>query len=366
MIDGLFLDPRIWEIDYKTHPNWNPEKFGVHIDLHPDPTNIPKLKIDEKYKFVIATEVWEIPIRKSLEYLKSNGIVVFFAPREMLPADVSSHIMFRSDHFLYNNTYYYRPDVLLSPSKFYSRLWDKSKVDHAEIIGSARYDSYAVKKFDSKIIKQKYGIENNKRIVFFPSYPPSHYQIGNDGKEFYVDLYNDLNATMETLEEYAKTNKDSAQIIVKIHPMAQKLYNKKYGNGKDVKGIMEKYYKNPTNYFKVIGDVRRNGNIAKELVSVADLVVGFRSTMLLEACFLKKPNVHVVFDECSKLKGLPEYIKDFFEVKNKEELLMSLNEADISKFFIKNADALLEYCFSKIDGNFCSRFCTEIKKYCVK
>lgn len=364
MINGLILDPRIWEIDYKAHPNWNPEKFGVHIDLHPDPTNIPKFMLDKKYKFVIATEVWEIPIRKSLEYLKKNGLMVFFAPREMLPADAFSNIMFHSDHFLYNNTYYYRPDVLFSPSKFYARLWDKSRVDHVEIIGSARYDSYAVKKFDIKSIKQKYGIESNKRIIFFPSYPPSHYQIDENGKEFYVDLYDDLNATMEVLEEYTKANKDNAQVIVKIHPMAQKLYNKKYGNGKDVKGIMEKYYKNPTNYFKVIGDVRRNGNIAKELVAVADLVVGFRSTMLLEACFLNKPTVHIVFDKCSKLKGLPEYIKDFFEVKNKKELIDSLNNPDISNYFIKNSGDLLEHCFSKIDGEFCSRLCGKIKKYC--
>ena len=51
MISGVFLDPRIWKIDYLTNPFWNPDIFGVHIDLHPDAFNIPKTGIsDTRFK----------------------------------------------------------------------------------------------------------------------------------------------------------------------------------------------------------------------------------------------------------------------------------------------------------------------------
>ena len=82
MIHGLFPDPRSWKIDITSSPFWNPEKYGLKIDLHQGAFNIPKIGIDKKYKFIIATEVWEILMRKSLEYLRNKELKVFLVPRE--------------------------------------------------------------------------------------------------------------------------------------------------------------------------------------------------------------------------------------------------------------------------------------------
>jgi len=53
VLRGLFLDPRTWKIDYLASPFWNPEKFGIEIDLHPDAFNIPSQGLKKKYDFVI-------------------------------------------------------------------------------------------------------------------------------------------------------------------------------------------------------------------------------------------------------------------------------------------------------------------------
>ena len=73
MLNGLFLDPRIWKIDFTTSPFWKPNDFGVNIDLHPNAFNIPNIGVDKKYKFAIATEVWELSMQKTLEYLRNKG-----------------------------------------------------------------------------------------------------------------------------------------------------------------------------------------------------------------------------------------------------------------------------------------------------
>ncbi len=53
MIYGLFLDPRIWKTDYLTNRFWDPLKFGIQIDSHKDPFQIPKTGINKKYKLFI-------------------------------------------------------------------------------------------------------------------------------------------------------------------------------------------------------------------------------------------------------------------------------------------------------------------------
>jgi hypothetical protein len=352
MIYGLFSDPRIWNIDYVSSSFWAPEKYGVHIDLHTDAFRIPELGIDNKYSFFITSEVWEIPMRKSLEYIRTKGIPIFLIPREILPTEAHAGIMFNCNKYFYNNEYYFKPDMLLAPSESYAKLWSGVK---KEVIGYPRFDSYACLNIDKSHILKKYGLDERK-IIFFPSYPPYQAQT-IDGNHIMVDLYKDLNATIEALEYYSK-NADN-QVVIKIHPMAQKCYNKKIGRGNEVDGLMEKYYLKPTKNMRVIGDDRMNGNISRELLMISDFVIGFTSVMLLEAINQDKPTIHMLFDQASQLKGNATYADNITTVRNPKELLLALN-SDHSKYIVKDKSIVEKYLY-KIDGKFCERMCNAIK-----
>ena len=222
MINGLFLDPRTWKIDYLSSPFWKPEEHGIHFDLHPNAFHIPKTGIKKKYDFVLTTEVWEKPIRKTLEYLKKQGLKVVLVPREVAPGKSHAGTMFSDPSFEMNGTYYFKPDLALVPGQRYYDVWgDRTP---SKIIGYPRFDACLRSDLwmpKNKILK-RHDIEKDKKIIFFPSYPPYHVQTLEDGSTVFMDLYEDLHNTMSALEKYAMEHQDEVQVIVKIHPAAQK------------------------------------------------------------------------------------------------------------------------------------------------
>jgi len=365
MLHGLFLDPRIWTIDYLSSPFWNPEKHGVSIDLHPNAFNIPKTGIDPKYDFVIATEVWEILMQKTLNYLRAKGLPVFLVPREILPTEAYKGQMFNYEKFKYKDNYYFEPDMLLAISQQYLDLW-KGHVKSGAVIGYPRFDIYISKDkmLSRESIFKKYKLDKNKKVIFFPSFPPYHIQTVNN-KSVTVDLYDDLQNIMRALEEFVNSKED-VQVIVKIHPMAQKCYNKGTGNGKEVAGLLKKYYKAPTDKIKVIGDERNNGIISKELLVISDTVIAFTSVMLLEAAHHNKSTIHLLFDQASDLKDLPSYSSSFYTVHNNQDLIQALGESLSSSKYIIDDHSVVEKYIYKIDGKFCYRLCDEIKRFMEK
>jgi len=221
MIHGLFLDSRAWKIDFTSSSFWDPKKYGVQIDLHPNPINIPKLGIDKKYKFVIATEIWEISARKALQYLRDRGLKVFLAAREPFKTSILKDAMFFHKQFLWNEEYYFKPDMVLAAGQAYAELWE----DKAEVCvtGYPRFDYYVDRSRwkSNEDFKKDHGITPNKFIIFFPSYPPYHYK-KVDGKDTMIDLFDAREETLAALRDFSKENHIKYQTIVKIHPASMK------------------------------------------------------------------------------------------------------------------------------------------------
>ena len=357
MIHGLFLDPRTWAIDFTTSPFWNPEKYGVKINLHPSAYRIPELGINSKYKFVIASEVWELPMQRTLDYLRNKGLKVLLVPREIAPTKAHGAIMFNFKKFRYKNQCYFTPDIVLAAGSQYAELWEGKAP--GKTIGYPRFDVYLDKtklKTKDQILK-RHGIEKNKKIIFFPAYPPYHLQTVN-GQSVTVDLYDDLQNTLKALEKYALSHPE-VQVISKIHPISFKCYKKGAGSKKEVAGLLKKYYEKPTKYMKVIGDIRNDSSVAREMIVMADVVVGYTSTMLLESIIVGKPTLHLKFKQCRALKNALEFANDITTIYEPEELPGALKREDK---LLENNLALVEKYLYKIDGQFCKRLCDTIKE----
>jgi hypothetical protein len=361
MLNGLFLDPRIWSIDYISSPFWKPQQHGVNIDLHPNAFNIPKTGVDAKYKFVCTSEIWEIPMQKTLEYLKSRGLKIILVPRELMIGHLGN-----DERYKYKDQYYFSPDLTLAAGERYANGWrELNQKIPVKTIGYPRFDIYLRKDLwkSKQELLAKHGLEKDKKIIYFCSYPPYHGEI-EDGKRILVDAYDDLQNTMGALEQYAIKYQDKVQIVVKIHPMSMKCYLKGIGPGREVSGLMEKYYKHPTKYMKVLGDNRLDSSASREMIMISDLVVGFNSIMMLEAVINDKPVIHTYFEQSQKLKTSIIYRNDMPTINKPVQMEEAINAGLYTDMFILKDKKIVEYALGKVDGNFCQRLCEEIKNIC--
>lgn len=362
---GLFLDPRTWKIDFVQSPFFCEleQKYGISLELHGDAFNIPKLGIPKgRYDFVLATEVWELSMQKTLEFLRNQGLKVFLVPREIAPNKSHIGIMFNYEKFKYKNSYYFTPDCVFAVNQTYADLWaNKTKT---EVIGYPRFDIYLRPDLwpSNKIIRQELGL-GDKKILFFPSYPPYHVQT-IDNKSITFDLEMDLHNTMEALE-YIAHSQQEAQVVIKIHPMAQKCYNKKIGTGKEVSGLMEKYYKKPNSNIRVIGDNRNDSSIARKLMIVSDYLLGHTSTMMLEGIFLNKPMLHFELDQAKKVRDGINFKPYMRTANNKEEIkdnILRMMSCPQDFIATNGQRAITEYLY-KIDGHFFDRLAEKIREH---
>lgn len=360
MIYGLFSDPRAWETDFLPSSFWNPDKYGVHIDLHTDVFRIPETDIDKKYSFFLTSEVWEIPMQKTLDYLRGKGIKIFLIAREPIKFNNAVGGMFSFEKFKYNGQYYFTPDAVFAVCNKYAKLWeDKTKT---YVTGYPRWDWCVDKsKWKSRAqVDKQYGIRSGAKIIFFPSYPPYAYK-KIDGKDTLVDIFESRESILEAGVEFAKENTEY-QFVSKIHPMSMKCYLKQTGPGRDVSGLLEKYYKNPTAYTKVIGDQRMSSDIMKDLLIHSSLIVGLWSTVMLDAVMLRKPIIQAIMGNNIDMFDNP--FDGMFEIcGSKNELLDAFRNCesgkyDASKTTIEKTEEYIQGC----DGLACERICEAIKK----
>jgi hypothetical protein len=358
MIKGLFLDPRSWEIDFRISEFWNPQKYGLDIQPYPDAFNIYKKKrvINKDIKFVLTSEVWEKIMRDTLNCIRKQGIKVFLIAREPIKYGDLIDAMFNCEKYNFGGQYYFTPDVVLAAGEKYSKLWEnKTKV---YITGYPRWDWYISNNKPTKHeVFKRYGLDNNKKVIFFPSYPPYHYK-KQGNKDTMVDLYSAREDTLKTISNFTKLH-SQYQFVAKIHPMSMKCYLKKIGRGDEVSGLLKKYYKTPTDYFKVIGDNRMKGNISKEILLHSDLVVGYNSTMLLEAAVLGKPVIQVMFGDCANLYS--PYNNTFLTAYNDIELVDLLEKYSQGMLSFGSASKDARSYLHDIDGLSCKRICEVIK-----
>jgi len=360
MIYGLFLDSRIWNIDYLTNPFWKPDSFGVHIDMHPDAFDIPKLGIDPKYKFAIATEIWEIPMQKALEFLRNKGLKIILVPREVSKTKAHTGAMYNLEKFKYNDQYYFKPDCLLAAGKQYYDLCEG--YPNRKIVGYPRYEIYLERRclHSKKKARKRHKLEKRKKIIFFPSYPPIFVQTV-DGKNVYTYLHGDLKNTMTCLERYAISHKNDIQVVSKIHPYAQKCYDKNHPD-KMVYGKLEKYYKSPTNFFKVIGDSRLDSSVSRDMIIAADFVIGSTSMMLLEAALMNKPILNIRLDQERALKDFITFEGYIRSVNRPQDIPNAIDDMvnNPDKYMVDKS--FIEHYLYKDDCKFCERLCNAIKE----
>lgn len=352
MKKGLVFDSRAWNIDFTSSPFWTPEKYGVSFTLSSN------LKHSGKgYDFVLATEVWEIPMRKTLKRLHSKGLKVFLAAREPFKTDILKDAMFSYERFKYEGEYYFTPDMVLAAGQAYADLW-KGKTKTV-VTGYPRFDYYAnTSAWPSKEqVAKKHGLDASKKWIFFPSYPPYHYK-KEDDEDVMVDLLDVREKTLRYLEEFAELNTDY-QVVVKIHPASMKPFIKGTGKGNEVFGTLLKRYERPTNAMKVIGDVRASGLEAKELLINSDVVCGFTSTMLLEAAISGKPAIHLLIGNSADLKGIPEYANHMPVARDKPSLWSLLHLSQFKAF--PNFRGMVDKYLHKVDGQVCKRICEAVK-----
>lgn len=349
MLYGFYSDPRSWKIDITSSAFWRPERFGIKIDLHPDAFNIPKKVFPKRYNFFITTEVWEIPMRKALGHLRKNGVKIFLLPREPFKPDELKRALFGHKRFFYNGEYYFNPDVLFAPNEIYAGHWrGKTKV---VVTGHPKFDYILKNNFNREKIIKKYNLHPTKKIILFPSYPP--YQNNIDDNSV-TDIWQAREDTLVMLEDFVKNNTEY-QLVAKIHPISFKCYIKKIGRRNEVTGTLLKYYKNPTEYMRVIGDVRMSGDISRELLVASDIVVGFNSTMLLEAIKLNKPVVHLLIGNTSQVR-FKDYAPIMPTAYNKEQMF------DLIKTPHNSSKTLSDKVIYNLDGKCCKRICNAIKE----
>ena len=175
-----------------------------------------------------------------------------------------------------------------------------------------------------------------------------------------IDLFDARENTIKALKEFATKNEEY-QIVIKIHPSSMKPFKKGTGRGNEVAGLLKTHLKQPNDTISVVGDVRNKGNIAKELLACSDLVVGYNSTMLLEASLLGKPVIQAIIGNCSKAQN--PYVDTFYIVCSENDLISALKKYDQGFDFTSDkASKMVNSFMYEVDGGACERICSAIKK----
>lgn len=351
MINGIFsTDRKTWSVDFKDSEFWNPEKYGITMFR---PETIADIKDYSKYKFVFTNDCWEN--QNELELLKSKGLKIFFASREpvVVPSSVNAFFHYE-DMRKRKGNYYFCPDTVFAAGQAYADLWkDKTK---CEIVGYIRFEQY-LSKFNRQKIRQKYGLDDRK-VIFFPAFGPLLFEENNGG--IYGDITPELNEVILGLEEISKD--PNVQVVVKPHPWSQKYYAKiKKGtvSQKISNDIFKKHWDNRNLGLKIIDDFRFTGLIVKELMSIADVVIGSAvSTTILESLLLKKPTINILPGRTNSKNNKYDLENDVITVYNKSDLVKVIR-SDVN--YVDCSEVVEKY-LGPVDGKFCERICTTIKE----
>ena len=389
MIKGLFISRQysetVWERDFKSSTVFNTEKYGIKIDVCKDYKNMfnhnfQKI-LNENYDFFMTEEVRLIKFRECvLDKLRENKKKVILISQEPFISDTISRqkAYFFHKKCLRGKEYLFVPDAVFVPGTVMDSWWKKYTTCRTYVTGYPRFDYCSVnyqRPSREEIIK-KYNLAADKKIILFLSYPPYMYAEPQGGepigglepdiiaeaakaKDNLVDLYSAHEQTIKAFETFVTKNSEY-QVIIKVHPMAYKVFinkKKKFGSGVEISGTMLKYYENPTNSIKVIADEKNTGDVAKELLIVADIVTGHGSTMLLEAMMLNKPVIHILFGKTQKLHLHPEH-EIWFPTAHTEKELFDI----IPNVEARYIESLVERYFCKNDGKTCERICEAIKE----
>lgn len=378
-LKGLFVSPfpngDVWRRDFQLSPYIKDLKeYGITIDVNHNLYSMRKRGIHKKYDFVMTEEVWLPKVHKRLNYIRMQGKKVFLISKEPFKTELLEKAYFFHKRWRFNNQHFFVPDAVFAPGALLASWWEKYTTSNVYITGYPRFDYYCdnFERPTREEVIAKYELEPDKKIIFFASYEPYIYveegddidpDIANEtdtkrhgGSGYLMDLWDTREATLKSLEEFAKQNPEY-QVVVKIHPMSWKCYKRGGGIGNEVSGTLKKYLDNPTPYMKVLGDNWRGGaDKAKELLVAADIVTGWCSTMLLEAMLLKKPVIHILFGKTARINGFPEFERIFDVARTQDELHALLKNPNIGY-----DESMVEKYLHKVDGGTFRRIAESIR-----
>lgn len=364
MINGIKVAKHYWKAYVEDSKYWTPSKYGLVENTTVDNIgDFHKLKIinADKYKFILTSDVWHLPYRDILREAQDIGIKVVFLPKESLNVYEISNFGFKE--YLKDEQCYFTPDLVLSPGAVHYDLWkDKTK---SVITGHPRFN-YCLDKGtpnDKKILCSKYKLEQDKKLIFFPSYPIFHQNnvgLSLVDKKSWKDFFEEREEMMETLLSFAESRSD-VQVVVKLHPMTTTAFRKRLvGTELDMTGLTKRFLDNPTSKFKVIDGARTTKLISIDIVSGSDIVVGRNSTMLIEAALMGKPVLRAEFEKTDRIISILGY-KDVFDTAvGRSAALKKLKNIVSNPVKNFNDNDLSKYIY-KVDGKCCERICTAIK-----
>ncbi len=206
-----------------------------------------------------------------------------------------------------------------------------------EITGSPLYDSFSrkINREEVEILKEKFGIEKNDKVVLFAS-------TGDNNRAL---------PRLSALFEFAKKN-PNLKIIIKQHPA--EYHKKKYENF----------------YIRLAEKNLINIAVSKDelrtLLYFSDVFITDFSTTILEALIVKKPIILMNFEREFLYKNYPQFKGVIWHVYNKNEFMEAMLEAlktKMGKKEEKYIHKIIEWNMYRADGNASKRILQLIEKY---
>jgi len=224
-----------------------------------------------------------------------------------------------------------------------------------EVVGQPRSDFFFKK--DKWKTKEELGLSNERRVVLFFTYDSGAYI----PLELFRGGFNWTEMRTETHQVIKKLAEENPQIdfVVKIHPQQR-----------DVSSILNDF-SNAGRNIKLI----RGSSISNQLLVNSDIIVGFQTTVLLEAMLLRVPILYTFWGKCvnefaeelipfHKTGGV-EIVRSADELRKKIKYYIDTKAPVIAPYARENADKFIKDYFYMPNGHAGERTLRAVEEFFV-
>ena len=251
-------------------------------------------------------------------------------------------------------------DLVLTCSERLKTFWLNAGTAEKNIAvtGQPRFDFYSQNK-KTCIPKETTQVKRNLPTVLFLSYDVDiTYEIGREAAHTWIQLRDETESSLLKLARLGCVN-----VLIKPHPQQQGLINYQ----KKLKKHSGDMWGNTVQYISEDFD-------ARHLIEIADVVVGFQTTALIEAMAAKKKVVYTFWTQLAELFAadlLPFHkMNGAISVANSpaelENILTTHNEYSMSRDGeMQRLDFVTEH-LGLVDGSSAKRCMSIIEAFCAK